>query len=156
MHTTDRAILTTFTATYKEYKETLIEIIDDLTRLSYIAKLKITSCWYRTKSKATTGLKNIASYIPWLYTTWDQMVASKMIHCVLVLMTTIIKQAFFVKFKQCFFIIFMLIIRIKQKTNLLLWQLWRTVQNYKNFMSFTVFHRWKFCKMCYFSKWMPY
>ena len=41
--TTDRAILTTFTATYKEYKETLIDVIDDLTRHSYIAKLKITS-----------------------------------------------------------------------------------------------------------------
>ena len=25
---------------------------------------------------------NTASYIPWLYTTWDQMVASNMIHCV--------------------------------------------------------------------------
>ena len=41
--TTDRAILTTFTATYEEYKETLIDIIDNLTRHSYIAKLKITS-----------------------------------------------------------------------------------------------------------------
>ena len=41
--TTDRAILTTFTATYKEYKETLIDVIDHLTRHSYIAKLKITS-----------------------------------------------------------------------------------------------------------------
>ena len=41
--TNDRAILTTFPATYEEYKETLINIIDDLTRHSYIAKLKITS-----------------------------------------------------------------------------------------------------------------
>ena len=41
--TTDPAILTTFTATYEEYKETLIDIIDNLTRHSYIAKLKITS-----------------------------------------------------------------------------------------------------------------
>ena len=41
--TTDRAILTTFTATYKEYKETLIDVIDDLTRHSYITNLKITS-----------------------------------------------------------------------------------------------------------------
>ena len=41
--TTDQAILATFTATYKEYKETLIDFIDDLTRHSYIAKLKITS-----------------------------------------------------------------------------------------------------------------
>ena len=77
----------------------LIDVIDDLTRHSYIAKLKITSSWYRTKSKATTGVKNTASYIPWLYTTWDQMVASNMIHCVLVLMTTTITQAFCIKFK---------------------------------------------------------
>ena len=42
-NTTDPAILTTFTATYKEYKETLIDVIDDLTRHFYIAKLKITS-----------------------------------------------------------------------------------------------------------------
>ena len=41
--TTDRAISTTFTATFKEYKETLIDAIDGLTRHSYIAKLKITS-----------------------------------------------------------------------------------------------------------------
>ena len=112
LHTTDRAILTTFTATYKEYKETLIDVIDDLTRHSYIAKLKITSSWYRTKSKATTGVKNTASYIPWLYTTWDQMVASNMIHCVLALMTTTITQAFCIKFKQCLFIILKLITHI--------------------------------------------
>ena len=43
-NTTDRAILTIFTATYEEYKETLIYVIDDLTRHSYMAKLKITSC----------------------------------------------------------------------------------------------------------------
>ena len=41
--TTDQAILTAFKATYEEYKETLIDVIDDLTRHSYIAKLKITS-----------------------------------------------------------------------------------------------------------------
>ena len=41
--TTDRAILTTFTATYEEYKETLIDVADDLTKHSYIAKLKVTS-----------------------------------------------------------------------------------------------------------------
>ena len=82
----DRAILTTLTATYEDYKETLIDFIDDLTRHSYIAKLKITSSWYRTKYKATTGVKNTATSIPWLYTTWDQMVTSNMIHCVLVLM----------------------------------------------------------------------
>ena len=40
--TTDRAILTTFTAIYKEYKETLTDVIDNLTRYSYITKLKIT------------------------------------------------------------------------------------------------------------------
>ena len=43
--TTDCTILTTFTGTYKEYKETLIDIIDNLTRHSYIAKLKITSMY---------------------------------------------------------------------------------------------------------------
>ena len=59
--TTDRAILTTFTVTYEEYKETLIDVIDDLTRHSYIAKLRITSSWYREKSKATTGVKDTAS-----------------------------------------------------------------------------------------------
>ena len=42
-NTTNHAILTTFTATYEEYKETLIDVIDDLTRHSYIAKLKIIS-----------------------------------------------------------------------------------------------------------------
>ena len=40
--TTDRAILTTVRATCEEYKETLIDVIDDLTRYSYIAKVKIT------------------------------------------------------------------------------------------------------------------
>ena len=78
--TTDRAILTIFTATYKEYRETLIDVIDNLTRHSYIAKLKITNSWYRTKSKATTVVKNTASYIPWLYTTCEEMVASNIIY----------------------------------------------------------------------------
>ena len=41
--TTDRAILTTFTDTYKEYKETLTDVTDDLTRHFYIRNLKITS-----------------------------------------------------------------------------------------------------------------
>ena len=81
--TTDWAISTTFTATYEKYKEPLIDVIDDLTRQSYIAKLKINFAWCRTNSKGTTGVKNTASYIPWLYTTWDQMVASNMILCVL-------------------------------------------------------------------------
>ena len=40
--TTDRAILTTFAATQEEYKETLIDVIDDLASHSYITKLKIT------------------------------------------------------------------------------------------------------------------
>ena len=111
-NTTDRAILTTFTATYEEYEETLIDVIDDLTRHSYIAKLKITSSWYRTKSKATNGAKNTASYILWLCTTWNQMVASNMIHCVLVLITTTITQAFCIKIKQYLFIILKLITHI--------------------------------------------
>ena len=110
--TTDWAILTIFTAPYKEYKVTLIDVIDDLTRHSYIAKLKITSSWYRAKSKATTEVKNTASYISWLYTTWGQMVASNMICCVLVLMTTFITQVFCIKFKQCLFIILKLITHI--------------------------------------------
>ena len=110
--TTDRAILTIFTATHKEYKETLIDVIDDLTRHSYIVKLKITSYWYRTKSKATTGVKNTESYIPWLYITLDQMVASNMIHCVLILMTATIEQAFCIKFKQCLLITLKLITHI--------------------------------------------
>ena len=38
--TTGRAALTTITATYEEYKETLIDVIDDLTRYSYIAKFQ--------------------------------------------------------------------------------------------------------------------
>ena len=41
--TMDRAILATFTATYEEYRKTLIEVTDDLARHSYIAKLQITS-----------------------------------------------------------------------------------------------------------------
>ena len=42
LETTDQAILRTATTTY-EYKETLIDVIDDLIRHSYITKLKITS-----------------------------------------------------------------------------------------------------------------
>ena len=41
--TTDRAILTTFAASYEEYKEILIDVINDLRRPSYIAILKIAS-----------------------------------------------------------------------------------------------------------------
>ena len=111
-NTTDWAISTTFTATYKEYKETLIDFIDNLTRHSFIAELKVTSSWHRKKSKATTGVKNTASYIPWLYATWDQKVASNMIHCILFLMATNITQAFRIKFKQCLLIIWKPIIDI--------------------------------------------
>ena len=50
-HTTDQAILTTFTATYEEYKETLINVTDDLTRDSCTPKLKLTVL------EATTGAK---------------------------------------------------------------------------------------------------
>ena len=42
-YTTDRAILITSTATYEEYKETLIDFINDLTKHCYITMLKITS-----------------------------------------------------------------------------------------------------------------
>ena len=59
----DGAILTNFIAPNEEYKKTLIDDIDDLARHSYIAKLKITSSWCRTKSKATTGVKNTTNYI---------------------------------------------------------------------------------------------
>ena len=41
--TTDRSKLKIFAVTYKEYKETLIDVIDDLARHSYITKLKLTS-----------------------------------------------------------------------------------------------------------------
>ena len=110
--TTDQAILTIFTASFEQHKKTLVDDIDDLTRHSYIAKLKITSSWYKTKSKATTRVKNTASYFLWLYTAWDQMATPKMIHCVLVLMTTTIAQAFCIKFKQGLFIILKLMTHI--------------------------------------------
>ena len=64
------------------------------------------------KSKATTGLKNTASYIPCLYTISDQMVASNMIHCASFLIAITITQAFCIKFKQCLFITLKLITRI--------------------------------------------
>ena len=110
--TMDQAILTTITDTYKKHKETLIVAINDLTRHFYITKLNITSSWYRMKFKATTGVRNTASYIPWFHTTWDKMVASHMINCVLVLITTTITQVFCIKFKQCLFIILNLITHI--------------------------------------------
>ena len=93
--------------TYEEYKETLIVVIDDLTRHSCVAKPKITSSSCRRKSKATTGVKMIQATL--LDTTWDQMLASKMIHCVLFVMTAAITQAFCMKFKQCLFTVLKLI-----------------------------------------------
>ena len=46
---------------------------------------------------------------PLVDTTWDQMVATHIVHCVLVLMTTTITQTLCIKFKQCLFIILKLI-----------------------------------------------
>ena len=40
----------------------LIDVIDDLTRHSYIVKLKITSSWYRTKSKKYCKLHSLVVY----------------------------------------------------------------------------------------------
>ena len=97
--TKDQATLTTITATYKKYEETLFDLTDGLTTHSYNAELKITSSSYMTKSKATTVGKNTVSYIPCLYTTWEKMLASNMIHCVLFLMTTTMIQTFCIKFK---------------------------------------------------------
>ena len=74
----------------------------------------IPSSWCKTKSKATTGLKKTASYIPWLYTIWDQMVASNVIHYVLFLTAATMIQAFCIKFKQCFLIILKLITHIEK------------------------------------------
>ena len=41
--TMDREILTTFIVTQEEYKETLIDVINDLPRHFYISKVKITT-----------------------------------------------------------------------------------------------------------------
>ena len=90
----------------------LMDVLDDLIRHSYIAKVKITGSWYSTKSKATTGVKNAASCSLWLHATWGQRVASNMIHSVLALMTTTITQAFCTKLKQSLFIILKLITHI--------------------------------------------
>ena len=92
----------------KMTKETFGEMKPLLSRIL----LKITSSWYRTKSKATNGVKNTASYIPWLYTTCDQMLTSNMIHYVLFLTTTTMIQAFRIKFKQGLLIILKLITHI--------------------------------------------
>ena len=88
------------------------DVSNDIARHSKIAKLKITSSWFRTKSKVTTGVKNTASYIALLHATWYKMVASNLIRSVLVLMTTTITQAFCIKFKQCLFFILKLITNI--------------------------------------------
>ena len=41
--TTDQAMLTTFTATYGEYKENLVDVVDYLTRHPYNTKLEMSS-----------------------------------------------------------------------------------------------------------------
>ena len=61
-HTTDQAILTTCTATYEEYKETLINVTDDLTRDSCTPRLKITSSWNYHWSKEYSKLNHLAVY----------------------------------------------------------------------------------------------
>ena len=93
-------------ATCKEYKETLTDIIDDLTRHSYITKCQ---AQYLKMTKETLGgneattIEDLAEYYqlliqddiqsyhwrkeycmlhPLIYTTWDLMVATNMIHCV--------------------------------------------------------------------------
>ena len=88
------------------------------------------------KSKATTGVKSTASYIPWLYFTWDRMVASNLIYCVLVLMTATITQAFCIKFKQCLFIILKLITHPTYNKKLIYFSdsCGEQYKNYKNFM----------------------
>ena len=107
--------------------------IEDLTR-HYIATLKATSSWYWRKSKATIGVKNTASYTPWLCTSWDQMVALNMIYYVFVLMTITITQVFCIKF--------MLVDYFKanhshiKKASLLFWRLWRTVQKLQELHGF--------------------
>ena len=75
-------------------------------------KAKTYQSWYKTKSKATTGVKNTACYTTWLYSTLDQMVASNIIHFVLFLMTTTITQAFCIMLNQCLFIILKLVTHI--------------------------------------------
>ena len=95
------------------------------------------------KSNSTTGIKNTASYIRWLYTTWDQMVASNMIHCVLFWMIkTIYKllyqiQTMFVDYLQANHP------HIKE-TNLHFWRLWRTVQKLQEIYGFMVPTAWFF------------
>ena len=58
--------------TKETFKENEAIVIGDLT-IDYQFLI-------RKKSKATAGVKNTASYILWLYTTWDQMVALNMIY----------------------------------------------------------------------------
>ena len=52
MNTMGQATLTTITAIFEEYKETLIDVIDDLTRHSYISRCQ---AQYLKMTKATLG-----------------------------------------------------------------------------------------------------
>ena len=92
------------TANLKEFLDREFTKYEDDEKFNY--------CQWDTTDWAITGVKNTASYIPWLYTLWDQMVASNMIHCVLVLMITTITQALCIKFKQRMFNILKLISHI--------------------------------------------
>ena len=136
--------------------------IEDLTR-HYIATLKATSSWYWRKSKATIGVKNTASYTPWLCTSWDQMVALNMIYYVFVLMTITITQVFCIKFKKCLLIILKLITHILKKLLYFSDGCGGLYKSYKNFMDlcfdkddFAISVEWVFfatsnCKQPYFG-----
>ena len=102
------------TATLKEFLHQELSKHEDDQRLNYCQRDTADQAIFATitATEATTGINNTASYIPWLYTTWDQMVASNVIHFILVLMTTTITQAFCIKFKQCLFIILKLITHV--------------------------------------------
>ena len=119
-----------------------------------IAKLKIISFWYREKSKTTTGIKNTASWIPWLYTIWDKMIASNMIHCfisddnnwhtnVLHHVQTMLLD--YIKANRPYI----------KKTNLLFWLFWRTVQKLPELYKlcshkhgFCIVLNWRFFQIC--------
>ena len=93
-----------------------------------IAKLKLLSSWYREKSKTTTGIKNTASYIPWLYTIWNKMIVSNMIHYSISDDNNWHTNVF--QHVQTMLLDYIKANRrhIKKKTNLLFWRFWRTVQ----------------------------
>ena len=101
--------MTTFTATYEEYKENLIDVIADLTRYSYIAKLNIASSGFRTKSRATIGVKNTACYLVVYYLRQDGSLQQEMVVSNIVTIT----QAFCIKFQQLLFIILKIITDIQ-------------------------------------------